>query len=119
MPHEPERNLVTRLYDILRDHFGSIRVEHQPVLPETDRRPDLLVHTGLATWALECESQPEAIIDGVGQCIVYRGHPDVDVAMLVVAGKDHLLEYPELEYVRRVVPVLTEGELMHRLTLDS
>lgn len=68
-----EHDFQDLVYEWLIDHYQPENVYREPTL-RTGRRPDFLVYTPLAIWAIEVENQSEDVTGGIGQAILYAGH---------------------------------------------
>lgn len=80
----------------LREHF--IHVKHEPVLSDTQREPDFVVHTPFETYAVEVEDSFENLYRGLGQAIGYAAEVD---GVPVVVLPATVIEEPEFSYIQR------------------
>lgn len=78
----------------LEEHF--IHVDEEPVLHDTERRPDFLVRTPFETYVIEAENDFENLYTGIGQVIGYAAETDGIPIVVLPAGE---IEQPEMKYI--------------------
>lgn len=105
MPHEPEQPFHERVVTFLEGVYGEDNVESGAFMEESYRFADVIVDGPVVSLAIEIENDFEAVIDGVGQAILYASI-DPNAIPVVVVPKDHV-DDPEVDYIREYgIPVV-------------
>lgn len=90
--------------EMLIEAYGRDNVEKEKYFSESKRYVDYWVSGPLVNLAVEVENDKPSLMVGAGQAIMYSGHSENTVPVVVVP-EGHV-EYPEVEHIRRYVPVV-------------
>lgn len=104
MTHEYESEFAEKVGEYLIESYGEENVEQNKFLSESYRFVDFWVDGPVVTLAIEVENDFDAVIEGVGQALMYAGHDD-GVVPVVIIPEDHV-EHPEVDYLRETVRII-------------
>lgn len=108
MTHESEKSFAEKVGDYLKRLYGDDNVEEQKYLSESARYVDYWVSGPFVDMAIEVENDFESVFTGDGQAIMYAGHGD-NVVPVVVVPEGHV-QNPEAEYMSRFVAIVEFSE---------
>lgn len=104
MTHEYENEFARKVGEYLIEQYGEENVEQNKYFSESRRYVDFWVDAPVVSLAIEVENDFDAVMEGVGQSLVYAGHEEGAIP-LVIVPEDHV-EHPEVDYLRETVRVI-------------
>lgn len=104
MTHEDEITFQDRVYEYLAQNYGSENVETDKYLPEPYRFVDVWIDGPVAPLAIEIENDFEAVMEGVGQALIYAASAENAIPVVIVPPGH--VEEPEVTALRRRIPVV-------------
>ena len=109
MTHEPEQDFDKSVEEFLEDVFPRAVIENKPRL-NSGRIPDFVVTWTTAeilpdvVMTVEVENDFESLTDGIGQSLLYAGHFEWSIPVVVVPYGH--TEQPEMSYIEKNSGVL-------------